>query len=89
MQDSRPEAERIAAAAELTAEIQKTGLGLPADQVKRLNELFLQLKSDKKPLREGLAELVGVNKPDRATVAAIFKKFAPLAEIYEEIQKSE
>ena len=89
VQDSRPEAERIAAAAELTAEIQKTGLGLPADQVKRLNELFLQLKSDKKPLREGLAELVGVNKPDRATVAAIFKKFAPLAEIYEEIQKSE
>lgn len=88
-QDSLPEAERIAAAAELSSEIQKSGYGLSADQARKINEIFLQLKSDKKPLREALSQLVGVNKPDQSTVAAIFKKFAPLAEIYEEIEKSE
>lgn len=88
-QDSLREEQRIAAAVELSSEIQKSGYGLPADQVRKINEIFLKLKSDKKPLREALSQLVGVNKPDRATVAAIFQKFAPLAEIYEEIEKSE
>lgn len=90
LQESLPAPERIKAAQKLAGLIQKSGVDAPAEQAQKIDELFLKLgQGGDKQLREGIAALVGVNKPDASTVADIFKKFAPLAEIYESIQKTE
>ena len=90
LQDSAPKPDRTVAALQLSAEIQRTGVGLKPAELQKVNELFMKLEQERElELRKGLASLVGVNKPDARTVGEIFLKFAPPSGIYESIQKKQ
>ena len=90
IQESLPKSDRSIAAMQLSAEIQRTGVGLKPAELQKVNALFMKLEQERElELRKGLASLVGVNKPDARTVGDIFLKFAPPSGIYESIQKKQ
>jgi hypothetical protein len=90
LQESAPKPDRSVAALQLSGEIQRTGVGLKPAELQKVNALFIKLEQQLElELRETLASLVGVNKPDARTVGEIFLKFAPPSGIYESIQKKQ
>jgi hypothetical protein len=83
-------ADQATAAEELRADVQATGERLPADQARKLSELFLSLENNDAAadLRENLGGLVGQGQPSAQDVGKLLLKFSPSADFYEPKNKS-